>query len=465
MSSRRMVNSSPPRRATVSPGRTQVSSRRAIAVSRRSPFRWLLEPLAVGDVGLRAGDADRLAGAGADADAAAEHPAVAAVLVQHPVLVLEMGGLAQDVGRQVGLQLLDVVGMDPLHPVLGRLADLVALVAEHGLPPRREVDLAAAQVPVPEAVLGALDGERVALLAGLERPLGVVEVRDVPEHALDAGHVAAGVVDRGLDHADVEEVLAGRMVLLDGLEGLPRLDDAPVVLLVLPGERGGEEVEVRAPEHLLEAPADRRAELGVGEGEAPLQVLADDVLGQVLDERVVERHRGTEGLLGLLVVADVAREAEGADDVAARVAVRHLGGEDPRLGLVGPAAVLLEVDDRLAGLDDLLLALVGGLGERAGEEVEVGLADRLRGVGEPEACGERAADAEEAAVAVLEVDEVLEGVEEDDELEMFLDRGFREARDGHGPFRPDRASRTHITVCHEDAIRSNPNPVVASPCL
>ena len=420
----------------------------------------LLEALAVGDVGLRAGQADGLAVAGPDADAAAEHPAVAAVLVEHAVFVLEVRGLSQDVGGEIGFQLLEVLGMDALHPLLGRLTDLVVREADHGLPAGGEVDLARAEIPVPEPVVGAFDGEGVALLARLQRLLGVMEVGDVPEHALDADHVAAGVLDRRLHDADVEQILPRGMVLLDGLEGLPALDDAAVVLLVLAGEGGREEVVVVAAQDLLQAPADRRAELRVGEGEAAFEVLAEDVLGQVLDEGVVERHGAAERLLGPLVGRDVAGEAEGADDLPAGVPKGHFGREGPGLHLVRPDGPLLQIGHGLAGLDDLLLALVGALGELAGEEVEVPLADRLGGVGEAEARREGPADTEEAALAVLEVDEVLEGVEQEDELQVFLQRGLGEALQGPLSFRSDGASRTHESRCNEIAT----SPARPWPC-
>ena len=50
-----------------------------------------------------------------------------------------------------------------------RVADLGLAVAEHRLPARREVQPVGAHVPVPEAVVGALQRERVALL-GLGEP-------------------------------------------------------------------------------------------------------------------------------------------------------------------------------------------------------------------------------------------------------------------------------------------------------
>ena len=65
--------------------------------------------------------------------------------------------------------LLDVVGVDAAEPLVGLVADLALVVAEHRLPARREVDLVGAEVPVPQPVVGAAHRERVALLALAQR--------------------------------------------------------------------------------------------------------------------------------------------------------------------------------------------------------------------------------------------------------------------------------------------------------
>ncbi len=235
-SSSSSVNSSPLSRATVSFGRSAASSRRATACSSWSPVcvaervvddleaveveeqhrgaalgvvalgaadrlveavdeqhavgqagervvqRVVLQaPLglaAVGDVGERADDAGRAAVLVAHRDAAREHPAVGAVAVLHPVLELEV--VVRAVG-QVRVERLRerraVVGVHAAEPLPARLADLVLAVAEHGLPAGGVEDAVLGDVPVPDAVVGALQRERVALL-GLGELLERALVRD-----------------------------------------------------------------------------------------------------------------------------------------------------------------------------------------------------------------------------------------------------------------------------------------------
>ena len=96
---------------------------------------------------------------------AGQHPGPGAVLAPDPVLVLEVGALRGQVGLQPALHPLQVQRMDPAEPLPGRVSDLFVLVAEQGLPAGREVDRAVDDVPVPQAAVGPLHGQRVALLA------------------------------------------------------------------------------------------------------------------------------------------------------------------------------------------------------------------------------------------------------------------------------------------------------------
>jgi hypothetical protein len=50
---------------------------------------------------------------------------------------------------------------------------------------------------------------------------------------------------------------------------------------------GGEEVEVGFADDVFEWPIDEGAEALVGEGESSLDILAEDALGQLIDERFV----------------------------------------------------------------------------------------------------------------------------------------------------------------------------------
>ena len=133
-------------------------------VVHRVVLEALLGLLAVGDVGLAADDAQRAAVLVADRHPAREHPAVGAVAVLDPVLVLEVVAGAGQVGVERLGERGAVVLVDAAEPLAGRVAQLGLAVAEHLLPARGEEQAVLAHVPVPQAVVGALHGERVALL-------------------------------------------------------------------------------------------------------------------------------------------------------------------------------------------------------------------------------------------------------------------------------------------------------------
>jgi hypothetical protein len=171
----------------------------------------LLGLLAVGHVGLAADDARGATLRVPHGHAAGQHPAVRAVAVLDPVLVLEV--LAGT--RQVRLERLRergaVVEMDAAEPLTGRVAELGVRVAEHLLPARREVQAVPAHIPVPQAVVGALHRQRVALL-GLGQPRERVLVGDrVAEGALEPVVVGHVLGDAGLGGRDVG-VAVGRVV-------------------------------------------------------------------------------------------------------------------------------------------------------------------------------------------------------------------------------------------------------------
>ena len=84
--------------------------------------------------------------------------------------------------------------------------------------------------------------------------------------------------------------------------------------------------------------------------------------------------------LRALALGDVAREAERPDDGAVLVAKRQLRRRDPGVGAVLVRLLLLEVDERLARADDLLLVLERLLRVLGAEEIGVGVADRRVGV-------------------------------------------------------------------------------------
>ncbi len=145
----------------------------------------LLGALTARDVRDRAGDPDRPALAIANRDATGEHPAVGAVRVHRAMLAGQVGRLALDVALDLMLELWQVVGVDPVEPLRGRVADVLVLASEEGLPPLRVVDRPGLEVPVPDAVVGAPDGEGVAVLSALELPEDGVMPERVPDRTLE----------------------------------------------------------------------------------------------------------------------------------------------------------------------------------------------------------------------------------------------------------------------------------------
>ena len=75
-----------------------------------------------------------------------------------------------------------------------------------------------------------------------------------------------------------------------------------------------------------------------------------------------------------------------------------------------PRLLLVLAHDGLPGLDDGLLVFPGRAGVLLGEEIEVRLAHGLGGVAQAKPAGQGLVDAEEAALDVLEVDRVGEGI-------------------------------------------------------
>ena len=117
----------------------------------------------------------------------------------------------------------------------------------------------------------------------------------VPEDSLDTDGLAVVSVKRTLHHLDVKLVSLGSDVLFDHVEHLPALDHATIIAAVLLGQLTREEIEIGLAHDVLEAAPHLGAEALVREGEPAVEVLAEDHLGQSLDQRVVEDLRLPEG--------------------------------------------------------------------------------------------------------------------------------------------------------------------------
>jgi hypothetical protein len=121
------------------------------------------------DVADGARDAGGLARGPAHGRSPANHPAVGAIAVQDPVLVLERGRLAVQVLSQRLFQAADVIRVHAPEPFVDIVGHLVLLEAQDALPPRGEVGLIDLDLPIPQPVVGARHGEGEALLAVAQR--------------------------------------------------------------------------------------------------------------------------------------------------------------------------------------------------------------------------------------------------------------------------------------------------------
>ena len=223
----RIANSSPPRRASVSPSRRHDSRRRDTAISISSPTRWprlsfttlkrsrsryrianrppprcgclnssrrrpststksarLRRPvngsrkpalrscccasawsvMSVSDPAMRTG----VRPAPRACNTAAQERPVGPVFLPDAVLVLKMRRRARQVRFQRFLQRRRILWMHAVEPFLGTSDARFAGKADDFAPPRREVELLRAKIPLPPSVVRALGRQREALFAALQ---------------------------------------------------------------------------------------------------------------------------------------------------------------------------------------------------------------------------------------------------------------------------------------------------------
>src|SRR6516225_10151731 len=110
-----------------------------------------------------------------------------------------------------------------------------------------------------------------------------------------------------------------------------------------------------------------------------------------------------EFLLHAPTLGNIARNSHRADDVSVSVCQRQLGGEDPALASIRPCLLLLLLEDRLSGADHLLLIGKRLLCMFLAKHVKIGLVDCLGKVAQSEVLCHGMADADKAALAVLEI--------------------------------------------------------------
>ena len=194
-----------------------VRERSLEAIDQEHPVRQPREDVdhfAFGDVRLRACHADRVPQLVAHGHAARQHPAVGARGMSHAVLVLEMRRSSGEMIVEIAPKAPEVLRMHAAEPLVWTCADLLIRTADDGLPTRGVVDDAVEQVPVPEAVVGAHGGQRIALFTGAEAILGLLprQLRsDASERHREVdrfGDVVVGAEIEGRD--DVVALILGR---------------------------------------------------------------------------------------------------------------------------------------------------------------------------------------------------------------------------------------------------------------
>ena len=114
----------------------------------------------------------------------------------------------------------------------------------------------------------------------------------------------------------------------------------------------------------------------------------------------------SQGDLGAAALRDVAGNPERAHHVSSFVAQRELGGFDPGDPTVRPGFLLLQTQHGFPGFHQSHFVRPGLGRVFVGEKVEVGLADGGGGIGQPEPLGHHSANAQEAALLILEIDVV-----------------------------------------------------------
>jgi hypothetical protein len=257
----------------------------------------LLGHLAGVDVGQGARHPAGLAVGAAHRDAAAQHPAIAAVPMPHPMLVLEVEATAGQMVADLLLQPRQLVRVHAAEPLLGEDRQLVLVVADHLLPACRVVDPVLLQVPVPQPVVGAADRQRVALLADPQRLLVVLALDGIADRPVEQRRVDVildQIILRPLAHRpqrELQVVVAGhdhdRYVARPHVGALEGLDAARIRQREIE-QNDAEALPVEALETGLQTVAVSRPVLGGG-GLRQIDVDQPGVPRAVLDQQDTDR--------------------------------------------------------------------------------------------------------------------------------------------------------------------------------
>ena len=144
--------------------------------------------------------------------------------------------------------------------------------------------------------------------------------RHIPEDSLHADDLAREIVERRLDDVDETFLPLRRVMRLDGVQMLLRGHHPQIIAMIFGRQVAREEIEVRFAHDFAGRAVDRLAEFLIREREAPFRVLAQNVLRQRLDQRLVEDLGCAQLLLDALVFLDAAGQLH---QMPPQLQVRH----------------------------------------------------------------------------------------------------------------------------------------------
>src|SRR3989441_337590 len=274
----------------------------------------------------------------------------------------------------------------------------------------------------------------------LQLGLGLLEVAD---HLLVGAHVAedadgaddlAVIAEGGGVEGGGDDLAAGAAGVEAGVPGYAARDDLTEGGAQLPGLLGADEAGERLLDQLVRAEAEQGEDGVVGLEDLALEVGDDEGVGGVLDEAL-----GVGA--GLVELAHVAEDADGADDLAVGVAegggiegggdALAAGAAGVEAGVAGDAARddLAEGGGELTGLlgadearERLLQHLVGAEAEELGDGV-VGLEDLALEVGDEHGVGGVLDEALGVGAGLVELAHVAQDTDGADDLAVGIAEG------------------------------------------
>ena len=189
--------------------------------------------------------------------------------MSEPELDLVLGDFAFQIALQVVQHARPVVGVEMILEGRERVLQLVVLVADHALPLGGEKLLFAPRVPVPNAVVAAVDGEHVLFPALFDALLSAPQVRDI-DQTFDEVRPA---VDHGPHHGLEDRntgAVGGEDHTLRIIERLPEIGDGAAAAL-----RGTDGAMADPADDLVHGPAEHFGRRGVRVGN-DVRPLVDD---------------------------------------------------------------------------------------------------------------------------------------------------------------------------------------------